>query len=103
MKCRIEAGDLTDPRSRIEYRANWCQVMGLMQRCQRYKFCQRSQHSSIKTDGSIVFHASVDNAMSDANDWSARNQACSRGEDFAGCCIVIKAVSAPGALFEHVT
>src|SRR6266700_4713644 len=96
MKCCFEASYLGNLWSGIEYRTDWCQVMGLMQWCQRYEFCQSSQHRSIKPDRSIVFHATVDNAMSDANNRCAGNEADPCGEDFADRSIVTKAGSAPG-------
>ena len=98
VKRRIEAGDLRNMRSGVKDRADWGQVMGLMQRRQRLQLCQRLQRVTIQANWGVESHSAMDDPVSDPRDRGARDQACRRGEYFPRSRFMIEAVSWPGPL-----
>src|SRR5215467_11786667 len=59
----VKAGNLRQLRRIHEQRANWCEVVRLMQRRQRDILFETPEHALIEEDGPIVFRSAMHNAV----------------------------------------
>src|ERR1700760_4780875 len=85
-------------RSRREDCAYWCEVVGLMQRCQWLEPRQDFQHIAVKAYGGGEGHAPMNDAVPDAHDLRSGSQPRSDLEYFPCCRVVIAFSFRPSAL-----
>ena len=98
VECGVEARHLRDVRRRIQDGADRCQIVGLVQRCQRNQLGERRQHGSIQAHGRRVMEATVHDAMADSLDRRIIQQARAGGQQLARRRVVIEALCRPVAL-----
>ena len=65
VKGRVEAGDLRQSGEIDQQRANWRQIVGLMQRRKRREPLQMRNHAMINQYGTIVIGTAMDDPMAD--------------------------------------
>jgi hypothetical protein len=92
MEGRVKAGDLRNLRRSVHDRANWGEVVRLMQRGEGLQLDEVIEHGLGHPDGSVIVDAAVDHPVAESGHGPPLEQRASGRDDLARRSAVIEAL-----------